>query len=244
MTLPADLSTLSTPAPLYEQVKKMITDNISNGTWPPNHRIPSEAELVAHLGFSRMTINRALRELTHQGLLIRMQGVGTFVAEPKGQSALFEVHSIRDEILARNHRHHCKIILLVEAQANSEQAAALNLGVGSRLFHSIIVHYENDTPVQIENRYVNPVVAPDYLQQDFLKITPHDYLSRVAPLTEGEHIVEAVLPSAEESQWLHIHASEPCLLIERRTWSKHHNVTYAKLLFPGARHRLKGHFTS
>lgn len=185
MTLPADLSPLSTPAPLYEQVKKMITDNISNGAWPPNYRIPSEAELVAHLGFSRMTINRALRELTHQGLLVRMQGVGTFVAEPKGQSALFEVHSIRDEILARNHRHHCKIILLDKVQANSEQAAALNLSVGAPIFHSIIVHYENDTPVQIENRYVNPVVAPDYLQQDFLKITPHDYLSRVAPLTEG-----------------------------------------------------------
>ncbi|MCG2877187.1 GntR family transcriptional regulator, partial [Obesumbacterium proteus] len=77
MTLPADLSPLSTPAPLYEQVKKMITDNISSGAWPPNYRIPSEAELVAHLGFSRMTINRALRELTHQGLLVRMQGVGT-----------------------------------------------------------------------------------------------------------------------------------------------------------------------
>jgi DNA-binding GntR family transcriptional regulator len=45
-----------------------------------------------------MTINRALRELTDEGLLVRLQGVGTFVAEPKGQSALFEVRSIADEI--------------------------------------------------------------------------------------------------------------------------------------------------
>ncbi|MCQ4034039.1 GntR family transcriptional regulator, partial [Klebsiella pneumoniae] len=45
--------------------------------------IPSEAELVAQFGFSRMTINRALRELTDEGLLVRLQGVGTFVAEPK-----------------------------------------------------------------------------------------------------------------------------------------------------------------
>ena len=65
-----------------------------------------EAELVAQFGFSRMTINRALRELTDEGLLVRLQGVGTFVAEPKGQSALFEIRSIADEIAARNHQHH------------------------------------------------------------------------------------------------------------------------------------------
>ncbi|KHG49472.1 histidine utilization repressor domain protein [Enterobacter hormaechei subsp. xiangfangensis] len=47
---------------------------------------------------ARMTINRALRELTDEGLLVRLQGVGTFVAEPKGQSALFEIRSIADEI--------------------------------------------------------------------------------------------------------------------------------------------------
>lgn len=38
---------------------------------------------MAQYGFSRMTINRALRELTDEGVLVRLQGVGTFVAEPK-----------------------------------------------------------------------------------------------------------------------------------------------------------------
>ena len=71
------------PAPLYARVKQMIVQQIESGTWPPHHRVPSESELVAELGFSRMTINRALRELTAEGLLVRMQGVGTFVAEPK-----------------------------------------------------------------------------------------------------------------------------------------------------------------
>jgi DNA-binding GntR family transcriptional regulator len=73
------------PAPLYARVKQMITQQIDNGSWPPHHRVPSESELVSELGFSRMTINRALRELTAEGLLVRMQGVGTFVAEPKSR---------------------------------------------------------------------------------------------------------------------------------------------------------------
>lgn len=74
----------SPPAPFYEKVKQAISEKIAAGVWRPHDRIPSEAELVAQFGFSRMTINRALRELTDEGLLVRLQGVGTFVAEPKG----------------------------------------------------------------------------------------------------------------------------------------------------------------
>lgn len=72
---------LEHPAPFYERVKAMIKTKIHSGAWPANYRVPSESELVTLFGYSRMTINRALRELTAEGLLVRMQGVGTFVAE-------------------------------------------------------------------------------------------------------------------------------------------------------------------
>lgn len=60
-----------------------------------------------------------------------------------------------------------------------------------------MVHFENEIPVQIEDRCVNAAVVPDYLHQDYTVTTPHDYLSLIAPLTEGEHIVEAVQATAE-----------------------------------------------
>ncbi|STV77196.1 Histidine utilization repressor [Klebsiella michiganensis] len=50
---------------------------------------------------------------------------------------------------------------------------------------------------KIEDRCVNASVVPDYLRQDYTATTPHDYLSLIAPLTEGEHIVEAVQATAE-----------------------------------------------
>ena len=74
---------IESPAPLYARVKQAITQKIRSGAWLPNAKLPSESELLAQLGVSRMTINRALRELTIEGLLVRMQGVGTFVAVPK-----------------------------------------------------------------------------------------------------------------------------------------------------------------
>ena len=158
----------------------MIAQQIRSGVWPAHYRVPSESELVEELGFSRMTINRALRELTAEGLLVRMQGVGTFVAQPKARSALFAVNNIADEIAARNHRHHSRVIRLAEEPAGNEQALMLEIREGQPVFHSVIVHYEDDLPIQLEDRYVNVKLAPDYLKQDFTQGTPYEYLTRVA----------------------------------------------------------------
>lgn len=232
------------PIPLYLQVKQLIIEKIHDGYWKANDRIPSEAELVKQFACSRMTANRALRELTAEGLLVRVQGVGTFVAEPKGQSALFEIHSIESEIIARNHQYSCKIIKLEAVSASVPLARELDILPETLVFHSVIVHYENNIAVQIEDRYVNALAVPDYLQQDFMHITPHDYLSKVAPLTEGEHIVEAVEADERSAKLLNISIGSSCLLISRRTWSQSFVVTSTKLLFPGNRYKLKGHFTS
>ena len=88
------------PLPIYAKLKQAITMKISSGEWQTNQRVPSEAEVVKALGVSRMTVNRALRELTAEGYLVRHQGLGTFVAEKKAHSALFEVHNIAEEVAA------------------------------------------------------------------------------------------------------------------------------------------------
>jgi GntR family histidine utilization transcriptional repressor len=171
-----------------------------------------------------------------------MQGVGTFVAEMKGYTAMLEVHNIADEIAQRGHQHSCKILTIGQDKADPEQAAVLGLTTGQTLYHSLIVHYENDLPVQLEDRLVNPLVAPDYLTQDYQQMTPYTYLMRVAPLTAGEHIVEAVLPDARQRKHLSVDEHEPCLLIRRQTWSDTKIVTYARLLYPGSRYKLLGRF--
>ena len=71
------------PQPIYAKLKQAISLKITSGQWQVNQRIPSESEVVKALGVSRMTVNRALRELTAEGFLVRHQGLGTFVAEKK-----------------------------------------------------------------------------------------------------------------------------------------------------------------
>ena len=231
------------PVPLYLRVKQMISQKIYEGTWAVNKKIPSESELVNLLGCSRMTVNRALRELTTEGLLVRIQGVGSFVAEGQGRTALFQINNIADEIIARNHKHHAEVLVLEQIQANPEQSLLMQVREGQKLYHSIIVHYENDVPVQIEDRLVDPTIIADYLSQDFTKITPNAYLMSKAPVTEGEHIVTAIQASAQECKWLKINKTEPCLLIRRRTWSNKQLISSARLIYPGSRYFLEGKFT-
>lgn len=176
---------LENPAPFYERVKAMIKTKIHSGAWPVNYRVPSESELVSLFGYSRMTVNRALRELTAEGLLVRMQGVGTFVAEIRGQSALLEINNIADEITSRGHRHHARVFRLTEIEADAQQALSFGVQQGSTLYHPLICHYENGVPVMLEDRLVNTQVVPDYLQQDFTRITPNAYLSSIAPISGG-----------------------------------------------------------
>lgn len=90
---------------------------------------------------------------------------------------------------------------------------------GCGLYHSLICHYENGVPVMLEDRLVNMQVVPDYLQQDFTRITPNAYLSSIAPIVEGEHVIEAVNVTRAECVYTEIDEHTPCLLVNRRTWT-------------------------
>ena len=69
------------PKPLYQQLRDVLVDAIDSGRWGPNDKIPSENELSVTYGLSRMTVRSVITDLVREGLLYRVQGKGTFVAE-------------------------------------------------------------------------------------------------------------------------------------------------------------------
>src|SRR4030042_6647324 len=71
------------PIPLYYQLKLRIESQINSGAWKPGDRVPSESVLEEQFQVSRTTVRQALSELVNQGLLTRIQGKGTFVAQPR-----------------------------------------------------------------------------------------------------------------------------------------------------------------
>ncbi|OUL57609.1 histidine utilization repressor [Pseudoalteromonas ulvae] len=229
--------------PKFAQIKQHIISKIKSAQWEEHSKIPSENEFAEQFSVSRMTARRALTELCEAGVLTRNQGLGTFVASFKSQSSLLEIRNIADEVKERGGQYSCLPITLESMSAIAPIAIALGVEIDSQVYHSVLVHLENEIPLQVEERFVNPEFAPDYLQQDFELTTPHEYLCKAAPLTEAKHTVEAISPNAEMCNWLALYNEEPCLQVIRRTWSSNGIVSFTRLVSPGSKYRLGGHLT-
>ena len=228
--------------PAYGKVKAFIKKRISAGTWKPGDPVPSESVLMVQFGVSRMTVNRALRELMGEGLVTRIQGSGTFVAELHRISSTLSIRDIHEEVVERGHNHTARVLLAASEKASADLALTLGLLSGDRVFHTVLIHLENGVPIQYEDRYVNPAAAPRYLETDFTLITPTHHLLEEAPLTEASYSIEACLPSAQEAEHLAIKPGEACLVMIRRTVSGANIASVARLVYPGSCYSFAGNF--
>lgn len=254
-TAPSDtgLSPTGALAP-FAKVKQFLKAELVGGRWPPGALMPSEADLVGQFKVSRMTVNRALRELQSEGMVERVQGVGTFAAQPHKVAATLTIRDLHQEIEDRGHTHHSVVQLARVEPATTDLAQQLGLPKGDPVFHTLIVHFENGLPLQCEDRFVNPVCAPDYLKQDFTQITPTRYLLQVSPYVDAQYSIEAASATPAEAKLLAIEKDAPCLVVVRRTTrlraksneaagkNPTEGITIARLVHPGNRYSLQGQF--
>ncbi len=167
------------PSARYLQVKHFVLEQVAAGTLRAGERVPSENELVRELRVSRMTANRALKELAADGVLVRVAGVGTFVAEQRVHAHPLEVRNIADEIRARGHEYRVRVVALQPVTATRELAERFELKTGAALDYSLLTHFEGGVPLQVEERYVNPQAAPGLpALTTSASITPHEFLDQ------------------------------------------------------------------
>lgn len=226
--------------PKYRFISNEIKDNISSNLWQVGYQIPSETELANQFSASRMTARKAVDELVNLGVLERVPSVGTFVKEPVSQSSLLEIRNIADEISSRGHVHKMTVLskLTLIPKDNSVFSRSLN---SSTVFKIVMVHWENELPIQLEERYVSAAQIPLFLQQDFSKVTASEYLSSITPVTEAEITVEAVMPTKILIHHLQLDNNTPCLKVTRITHSYGKPVCYAVLYHPADRFKLTSH---
>ena len=248
----------------YARVKAALKAGLAAGRWPAGVQMPSEAELMAQFGVSRMTVTRALRELQAEGMVERSQGVGTFAASLHRVASTLTIRDLHEEIASRGHRHRATVHVKREERASRSVAAQLGLRAGERVFHTLMlheedgkslavrkgarvfhttmIHLENGVPIVYEDRYVNPACAPGYLDVDFTRTTATQYLFDVTALWRAQWAIEAARASAKEAKLLAIDAGDPCLVIVRSTHTRDATITVARLVHPGSRYLLEGRF--
>lgn len=228
--------------PVYEQIKRALAAPIRTGHWPPGHRIPPEEDIAAHLGTARMTVNRALRELTEDGLIVRKRRAGSFVAAPPSPSAMLEIVDMSAAIPARGQAYSYECLVNETVSADADTARRLRLGAGAQLQHVICRHRGDGEIVELEERWINLALLPEASDQDFSGQAPGAWMLSAAPWTEAEHTVSAVNADTGLAERLDCQPGAACLVLERRTFQGEAVVTFARLTHPGDRHRMTERF--
>jgi len=223
----------------YQIVKQHILDRIATGELPPGARIPSENELVAALGISRMTVNRAIRELAQEGRVVRLAGVGSFVAEGgagEGGAPGVAVPSIRDWVAAKGGAHRWEVIERATFAARPELARLYGLAPGTELGFALIRHTRDGEPIQVEERYVNLGVVPRFRDADLSATLPDDLLAQT--IAGGvTHVTVEAQPASGSIGWLlGGQTGDACLLLVKRLETKGAVASVVRLFHPTGFH--------
>ena len=193
-------------SPLYHQLMQRITADIERGTYPVGSRIPPEHELEQLYQVSRVTVRRALAELTSEGLLERKQGKGTYVSMPRGNVHLKSLHSFHDSCKINQVKPSTNVIHVRETAADGEDAEELSLASGSRVLETLRVRRADGVPVVLERNRFSMAYA--YLQDLDLTGSLYSLLR--------EYGVEPKLALHDVS--LRFASEEEARLLETETW--------------------------
>ncbi|MFB2538389.1 MULTISPECIES: UTRA domain-containing protein [unclassified Acinetobacter] len=242
---------MSTRKPAYQLIKAEILANIHNGVWQVGSAIPTEIALSEQFSVSRMTVNRALKELAEEKVLERRQGSGTFVAQKHFNHTFVEVRNIAHDIQEDHHGYHAEVLVQKELDfaeiPQDIQVQFLKSKKNSKSKKSIksvalvsIVHFADDLPLQFEERWVNLDLVADFLEQDFTQANSSDFLMSRVPLESGEYTISAQQVTTEIAQALAIPMTEPVLLLNRVTVSQGQVVTVVNMWHAGSRYQFSG----
>jgi GntR family histidine utilization transcriptional repressor len=238
----SDTLTLDGEGPLHQQIRRAIAGPILSGAWAPGRRIPSEHDLMARFGVSRMTVNRALAGLAGEGLVERRRKAGTVVAARRAERAVFEIWDVAAEIARSGAAHRAEILMREEGPATPEEAAALRAAPGRPVLRLTLLHRADGAAVQLEERLVDLGAAPEIRHETFAEVTPGRWLLERVPWSEAEHRIGAAAASGAVARHLGIAKGGACLVVERRTWRGATAITHVRLTSPAGAQVLVGRF--
>ena len=221
----------------FREVKSDILSKIVQGNWRPGELIPNEIDLAARYGCARATVNRALRELSDEGIVERRRKAGTRVRLSPVRQAKFDIPIVRLEIEERGASYRYSLVSQSAMAAPKWLKARLDLNVDGKVLHLICMHYADGQPYQHEDRWINLSALPQAETANFSELGPNEWLVEKVPFSDAEISFSAGAADEELSNMLQCQPGEPLFTTERSTWWEGQAITYVKLSFrPG--HRL------
>lgn len=232
------------PKPLYQQLRDILVDAIDSGKWGPNERIPSENNLSTTYGLSRMTVRAVLTDMVKEGLLYRVQGKGTFVAE-KITTYSPSYIGIREQLEKMGYEVTTRIIECGTETCSDAVAKYLGIESGSSVFKIKRVRYIKGEPISIHISHINPMysdkLTPELLEKEQLCVLLNDFYGLYKK--QVNETLESVLALSEESELLNVEKGHPLLLLRDILYSEEGKpYEYTKVVFRGDKIKIQLHY--
>ncbi len=227
--------------PLYVQIAESLFDRIESGELAAGRRLPPERELSQMLGVNRMTLRQALHSLEVQGFLVRRQGDGTYVADPKIERQAGKLVSFTRNMARRGFAPGAKVVRFEQRPAESSLARELHIRVSAPVYDVHRLRLIKQDPVVLEHFMLPVARFPALGRFDLAKRSLYEVLEteyRVA-ISRARQSLEPTVATTYEAQLLKVKEGAPLMLEVRVSFDQEGRpVEYGRDLYRGDRFRF------
>ncbi len=221
--------------PRHAQIRETIRRRILAGTYPPHSLVPSESQMIAAFGVSRITIRQALGDLQKEGLIFKVPGKGSYVAKPKAFQNLSRLQGFGEAMSPSGYETYSQVLSLRAVGASEQVARRLGLGAAASVYEVQRLRYLNREPISVDVSYFplsigERLAQADLATRDIFVILEND-LGHA--LTHADVQIEAISADESLARHLRIDESAPLLRIERLTYAGEQPIDFEYLYYRG-----------
>jgi GntR family transcriptional regulator len=198
--------------PLYQQLQRAIREAIENRLLSPDDALPPERQIASDLSVSRITVRKAIDGLVEEGLLVRRQGSGNFVAS-RFEKNFAKLTSFSEDMRSRGRTPKSVWIKRTDGHVTPEEALTLRLSPGAPVYRFHRLRFADDVPMCLEYATIAGDALPSLKSVD---ASLYEALERAGnrPVRALQRL-RALLLNAEQAKLLHAREGDAGLLVER-----------------------------
>ncbi|MBM3151010.1 MAG: GntR family transcriptional regulator [Chloroflexi bacterium] len=216
MTLHVDIHS---PIPIYYQIREQLRQQILGGQLNPGDMLPTEMEICAECGISRMTARQALSQLAYEGLVVRQRGRGTFIAAPKAtlDSSQFPLQGYTELLSQMGMQAGALVLAQVVEPATEAVAAQLKVNPGDPLVRITRQRLMRSEPMSLETSFYPHSRCPGLADLDLADRSVYRLIEERYDITPAyaTDTVELSVAGAYEARELKISEGVPVVLVTR-----------------------------
>jgi GntR family transcriptional regulator len=216
----ADVHNLASPQPLYAQIRSALRERILDGTYQPHQQLPSESELMAAYGVSRITVRQALGDLLNEGLIFTLHGKGSFVSRPKAFQDLARLQGFGEAMRQMGYETYARVLSLRSVVPSPQVREKLGVARrGARVTELQRLRFLNREPISLDVTYLPLAIGQrlakeDLAARDVFLILENDY---GLALGHADLQIGSTLADERLAGQLRVEQGAPVLFIERLT---------------------------